>query len=117
MSSVVADAPALARIDDTGQETNGMTVLEQLPGKVEVYSSGERSLTLLMTSSRGRFCEAVRGLQVVCYACSLGDGDKAARAFQVQEETRSRALGMSPVDILCHRLFCNDNSNKDSGCR
>lgn len=83
MLSGVADAPALTQIDDTGQQTNGMTVLEQRPVKAGHYSAGERSLTLLMAAS-SRFCEAVRGLQVVCYGCSLGNGDKAATAFQVR---------------------------------
>lgn len=83
MPSGVADAPVLTQIDDTGQQTNGVTGLEQLPGKVGHYSAGERCLTLLMAASSRRFCEALRGLQVVCYGCSLGNGDKAARAFQV----------------------------------
>lgn len=78
-----ADTPVLTGIDDTGQETNGMTVLEQLPVKVGHYGAEEHSLTLLMAASGRRFCEAVRGLRVVCHGCSLGKGDKAARAFQV----------------------------------
>lgn len=83
MASGVVDTPLLTQIDDTRQKTNGMTVLDQLPVKVGHYSAGERSLTLLMEASSRRFCEGVRGLQVVCYGCSLGNGDKASRAFQV----------------------------------
>lgn len=118
MSCGVANAAVLTRTDDTGQETNGMTVLEQVPGKVGHYSGGERGLTLLVAASSRRFCEAVRGLQVVCYGCSLGNGDKAAKALQVHSlpgtgdtGSRARFSGTSGTDVLCHRLFCNDNSN------
>lgn len=96
-ASGIADAPVLTQIDYTGRETNGMTVLEQLQGKVGHCRAGELSLTLLMAACSRRFCEALRGLQVVCYACSLRNGDKAGRAFQVhtlaarQGETGSRA--------------------------
>lgn len=84
MASGVADTPVLTRIDDTGQETNGVTGREQRPGKVGHSSAGERSLTLLMAARSRRFCEALRGLQVVCCGCSLANSDKAARAFQVR---------------------------------
>lgn len=40
-------------------------------------------LSPLMAACSGRFCEALRGLQVVCYGCSLGNSDKAGRVFQV----------------------------------
>lgn len=116
-SSGIADAPVLSRIDYTGRDANGMTVLEQLRGKVGHYGAGEPSPTLLMAACSRRFCEALRGLQVVCYAGSLGNGDKAGRAFQVhtlaarQGETGSRAQfsGAAGIDMLCHRLFCSDN--------
>lgn len=115
--SGIADAPVLTRIDYRGRETNGMTVLEQLRGKVGHYGAGESSPRLLMAACSRQFCEALRGLQVVCYAGSLGNGDKAARAFQVhtlaasQGEAGSRAQfsGTGGIDTLCHGLFCSDN--------
>lgn len=73
----MAAAPVLGRIDYTGRETNGMTALEQLRGKVGHYGAGASSLPLLMAACSPGFCEALRGLQVVCYAGSLGEGDKA----------------------------------------
>lgn len=102
-----------------------MTVLEQLRGKVGHYGAGEWSPTLLMAARSRRFREALRGLQVVCYAGSLGNGDKAGGAFQVhalaasQGEAGSRAQfsGTGGIDVLCHRLFCSDNLKTEPVCR
>lgn len=116
-ASGIAAAPVLTRIDYTGRETNGMTVLEQLRGKVGHYGAGEWSPTLLMAACSRRFCEALRGLQVVCYAGSLGNGDKAGRAFQVhrlaaregERSLRAQFSGTDGIDMLCHRLFSSAN--------
>lgn len=67
------------------------------------------------------FSEALRGLQVVCYGCCLDSGDKAERLCcrcsgrcQAAGEMASRARqsGTSVSDMLCHRLFSVDNSEK-----
>lgn len=103
----VADAAVLTRIDDTGQERNGVTVLEQLLVKVGHYSAGQRCLTLLIAASSRRFCEAVRGLQVVCYGCSLGNSDKAARAFQVHSlPGKGRRVREHVIQGRVGRAYC-----------
>lgn len=67
------------------------------------------------------FSEALRGLQVVCYGCCLDSGDKAGRLCcrcsgrcQAAGEMASRARqsGTSVSDMLRHRLFSVDNSEK-----
>lgn len=59
------------------------------------------------------FSTALRGLQVVCYGCCLGNGDKQTElvagvpvpARQGEMASGTQQQGMSTSDILCHMLF------------